>query len=135
MCSADRIYLMLPANLHPRRSFRCYRTRLRTGCRPCTGLSPIFCLSPPQTSPVTPIVEFSYRVSRNIAWVIAFRPGTGLEHFFCFRPFLLRRKIQNVSDHFPNFKFVRQICGGAAQKKIIKISSATLTLSLSDVNE
>lgn len=79
---------MLPANPHPRRSSRCYHTPLRTGCCPRTGLSPTFCLSPPQTSPVTPIVDFSYRASRNIGRAIAFRPGTKLE-CVSYRPFLL----------------------------------------------
>lgn len=75
-------YLILLANPHRRQSFRCYQMYLWTGCRPRTGLSPIFCLLPPQTSPVTPIVDFSYRASRNIGRAIVFRTGTRLERFF-----------------------------------------------------
>jgi len=87
---------MLPTSLHPsRRSSRCYRTRLRTGCVPRTGLPPTFCLSPPQTSPVTPIVDFSYRASRNTGGAIAFRPGTGQGRSF-YRPFLLMGETQPV---------------------------------------
>jgi len=79
---------MLPANLHPCQSSQCYQIPLRTGCCLHTGLSPTFCLLPPQTSPVTPIVDFSYRASQNIGRVIVFRLGTRLERV-SYRLFLL----------------------------------------------
>lgn len=104
---------MLSANPHPRRSS--YRTPLQTGCCLRTGLSPTFCLSPPQTSPVTPIVDFSYRASQNIGRAIAFRLGK-LERV-SYRPFLLGGN-NNVGqcDHF-ELKIARRNADGEKGRK------------------
>lgn len=109
----------MPANPHPCQSSQCYQIPLRTGCCPRTGLSPTFCLSPPQTSPVTPIVDFSYRASQNIGRAISFRLGTRLE-CVSYRSFLLGGNNVGQCDHF-DLKIARR-----KKKKTKKLSAVSL---------
>lgn len=114
---------MLPTNPHPCQSSQCYQIPLRTDCCPHTELSPTFCLSPPQTSPVTPIVDFSYRASQNIGRAIAFRLGTRLERV-SYRSFLLGGNTTWASVTISSSK----LCERRRKKETKKLSALSQSL-------